>query len=188
MASIGILLFIFPVLYISVGNAQKGKFCHNLRVCSTKWCSLLTGLLILFLKNIFSSTAFVNVQCKTENVGQYGQKSLLECVVKTSEDVADPQIRLVSWGKEGAEEALLVFYRGTTKQLSGYSLAEPSWNDRNMNVSLLITNTAVQDEGVYTCNVLTNIGDGFSHTRLNLTGKPSAMLTAETFGTDSQPF
>lgn len=128
------------------------------------------------------------MQCKTENVGQYGQKSLLECVVKTSEDVADPQIRLVSWRKEGAEEALLVFYRGTTKQLSGYSFAEQSWNYRNMNVSLLITNTAVQDEGLYTCNVLTNIGDGFSHTRLNLTGKPSAMLTAETFGTDSQPF
>ncbi|KAM9363150.1 butyrophilin subfamily 1 member A1 isoform 2-T2 [Symphorus nematophorus] len=117
---------------------------------------------------------FVTVQCKSENMGQYGQKSLLQCVVRTTQEATDPQIRVVTWKKDGAEEALVVFHRGDTKRVPGFSFAEPSWGDKNMNVSLLITNTAAHDEGAYTCQVMTNSGSATNHTSLKVTAKYSA--------------
>lgn len=172
MASIGILLFIFHVIYISVGNGKKGKLCHILTICSPQGCLLLTRLFIPFI-------GFVSVSCMTEKEGQYGQSSLLECVITTSSVVIDPEIRLVSWRKTDDEEPLLVFYRGETRSLPGYSFAEPSWNDRNLNVSLLITNTTVQDEGAYTCQVMTNSGGETNTIFLKVTGRPLVLLTAE---------
>ncbi|KAM8772484.1 CD276 antigen homolog isoform 2-T7 [Acanthopagrus schlegelii] len=116
---------------------------------------------------------FVNVQCKTENVGQYGQQSLLECAVETSQGVTDVVIRTVSWKKEGVDEPLLVFHKEQTIKQPRYSFAEPSWNNRNMNVSLHITNTAVEDQGVYTCVVMTDRGGETSEIRLKVTAKYS---------------
>ena len=111
------------------------------------------------------------MQCKTENMGQYGQQSLLECAVKTSQGVTDVVIRTVSWKKEGVDEPLLVFHKGQTIKQPRCSFAEPSWNNRNMNVSLHITNTAVEDQGVYTCVVMTDRGGETSETRLKVTGE-----------------
>lgn len=93
-------------------------------------------------------------------------------MVETSEEAIDPQIRFVSWTKEESEEEVLIFERGETTNLQGYEFAESSWNNRNMNISLLITNTAVKDEGVYTCSVMTNCGGGdrYSKTHLKVTG------------------
>ncbi|XP_035856250.1 uncharacterized protein zgc:174863 isoform X2 [Sander lucioperca] len=138
------------------------------------------GILLFFtaiyIRTRNTNAAFVNVECQAENVGQYGQQSLLQCVVKTSQDVVDPEIRVVIWKKEGVEKQvknnpLLLFNRGEIKLKPGYSFAEPSWNVRNMNVSLLITNTAVEQEGDYTCTVITNSGDSSSSTSLKVTAK-----------------
>ena len=125
------------------------------------------------LKTHFSSTGFVNVHCKTENVGQYGQQSLLECAVNTSEGVTDVVIRTVSWKKEGVDDPLLVFHNGKLiKKQPGYSFAEPSWNNRNMNVSLHITDTAVENQGGYTCTVMTDRGSSeTSEISLKVTGE-----------------
>lgn len=96
---------------------------------------------------------------------------MLKCMVETSEEVTDPQIRFVVWKKEESEEEVLVYERGKTTNLQGYEFAEASWNNRNMNISLLITDTTVKDEGVYTCSVMTNSGgDLHSQTRLKVTG------------------
>lgn len=103
-------------------------------------------------------------------MGQYGQQSLLECVVKTTRD--DAEIRVVTWKKEGADDPLLVFHRGEMLPKGG-TFAEPSWNARNMNVSLLISNTAVEDEGDYKCMVLTDSGEGSGKTSLKVTGESS---------------
>lgn len=110
------------------------------------------------------------MECKSENLGQYGQRSLLECVIRPTQD-SDVEIRIVTWKKEGAETPMLVFNRGETTLWPRSSFAEQSWNNRNMNVSLLITNTAVQDEGVYTCMVMTDSGDQTVHTSLKVTGE-----------------
>ena len=105
-------------------------------------------------------------------MGQYGQHSLLECAVKTSEGVTDVEIQAVSWRKEGVDDPLLVFHNGKLiKKQPGYSFAEPSWNTRNMNVSLHITDTAVEDQGVYTCMVMTDSGGETSETSLKVTGE-----------------
>lgn len=111
------------------------------------------------------------MECKSVNVGQYGQQSMLDCVVKTSQDVKDATIRVVTWKKKGVNGTLLVFYNDRTEVQRGYTFAEPSWNDRNMNISLLITNTAVVNSGDYVCTVNTDSGDSVSSTSLRVTGK-----------------
>ncbi|XP_036967334.1 uncharacterized protein zgc:174863 isoform X2 [Acanthopagrus latus] len=131
------------------------------------------GIFIFTLILTAGKASFVNVHCKTENMGQYGQQSLLECAVETSQGVTDVVIRTVSWKKEGVDEPLLVFHKEQTIKQPRYSFAEPSWNNRNMNVSLHITNTAVEDQGVYTCVVMTDRGGETSETRLKVTAKYS---------------
>ncbi|XP_074486591.1 tyrosine-protein kinase-like otk isoform X2 [Sebastes fasciatus] len=134
------------------------------------------GILLILTVYIYVSTgnaeaAFINVECKDEKVGQYGQQTLLECVVKTLQN--DVEIRVVTWKKKDQKDQrpLLVFNRGLPKSEPGYSFAEPSWNVRNMNVSLLITNTAVEHQGDYTCMVITDRGDGSSSISLKVTAK-----------------
>ncbi|XP_067436246.1 butyrophilin subfamily 1 member A1 isoform X2 [Thunnus thynnus] len=120
------------------------------------------GILLLFFIVIRAQTegkSFVKVECKTGNVGQYGQQSMLDCVVTTAEEVKDPKILTVTWKKKGSEDNLLFFHRGETKVQPGYRFAESSWNDKNMNISLLITNTTMVNNGDYTCLVMTDSGD-----------------------------
>ncbi|XP_070710978.1 V-set domain-containing T-cell activation inhibitor 1 [Pempheris klunzingeri] len=128
--------------------------------------------------NIFSTGtatgAFVSMQCKAENVGQYGHQTLLECLIRPAQEVEDVKIRVVTWKKEGDERALLLFNRGKAKFQPGYSFAEPHWNDRNMNVSLLITNTATVDEGAYKCMVMTDSGDASIYISLKVTARYNA--------------
>lgn len=120
------------------------------------------------------------MSCENEKEGQYGQNSLLKCVIQHSSVVKDLEIRHVSWRKADVEEPLLFFYGGEITSQPGYSFAEPHWNDKNLNVSLLITNTNVQHEGAYTCEVMTDSGGGEIETiNLKVTGRPSALLTAE---------
>lgn len=110
------------------------------------------------------------MQCKPETRGQYGQKSVLDCMVKTSEEVEDPQFILVSWRKKDTKQLLVHFYNGQMMQLPGYSFAEPSWNNKNMNVSLLVSNTSVQDEGTYSCELMLDSGTLSVNTHMRVTG------------------
>ncbi|XP_030286249.1 leucine-rich repeats and immunoglobulin-like domains protein 3 [Sparus aurata] len=119
------------------------------------------------------NAGLVDVKCKTENMGQYGQQSLLDCAIETSQEATGAVFRTVSWKKEGIDEPLLLFHKGETIKQPGYSFAEPSWNNRNMNVSLHITNTTVEDQGVYTCTVMTDSGSDTSKTTLKVTAKYS---------------
>ncbi|CAI5679951.1 unnamed protein product [Oreochromis niloticus] len=144
MASGGTLLFIFTVLCISA----------------------------------VKSVGFVKVECKAENMGQYGQQSLLECVVKTSTDITDPSILTVAWKKltspEDEGDLVLGFHRGKLdRPKRGYRFAEPLWDEKNMNVSLLITNTAVADDGYYKCMVITDSGDDSMVTTLKVQARYS---------------
>lgn len=137
-----------------------------------------TGTLLIFLVMTCVSAedaqnAFVKVICKPQNVGQYGQPSLLECVVQTTREVADATIRAVGWRKEGEEKPLLVFNKGKFTQQPGYRMAQPFWNEKDMNVSLLIANTTLADSGDYSCTVITNSGDGEYQTSLKVTAKYS---------------
>uniref|UniRef100_A0A3Q4FYT2 Ig-like domain-containing protein n=1 Tax=Neolamprologus brichardi TaxID=32507 RepID=A0A3Q4FYT2_NEOBR len=134
--------------------------------------------IIVFIFTVLCICAVKSVECKAENVGHYGQQSLLECVVKTSSDVTDPNIRMVAWKKltspEDEGDLVLGFNRGKLDEPKrGYRFAEPSWNEKNMNVSLLITNTAVADNGDYKCIVITDSGDDSIVTTLKVQAKYS---------------
>ncbi|XP_051240200.1 T-lymphocyte activation antigen CD80 isoform X2 [Dicentrarchus labrax] len=124
--------------------------------------------LIFISAGTATTNAFIKVQCKTENVGRYGQQSLLECVVDTTQE--DVTIRVVTWKKDN--KTLLVFNKEEiTKQQPGYMFAEPSWNKKNMNISLLIDNTGLKDEGDYVCAVMTDSGTDDNKTRLKVRAK-----------------
>uniref|UniRef100_A0A3P8RKW6 Ig-like domain-containing protein n=1 Tax=Amphiprion percula TaxID=161767 RepID=A0A3P8RKW6_AMPPE len=111
---------------------------------------------------------FIKVECNTENIGEHGHQSLLECAVKTTKEVVGAVIRVVTWTKEGVDDPLLVFNRGELRREPGYRFAEPSWDENNMNISLLIARTAVADDGDYTCMVITDSGDDNILTRLKV--------------------
>ncbi|XP_068448284.1 CD276 antigen isoform X2 [Clinocottus analis] len=113
---------------------------------------------ILFIAIVISTANakegdFPSLDCKAENLGQYGQQSLLECVIKNPKE--DTSILMVSWKK--GSRTLLLFRNGAIQlQEPGFLFAQASWNASNMNVSLLITNTAVAHQGRYKCDVMTN--------------------------------
>ncbi|XP_041640906.1 butyrophilin subfamily 2 member A2 isoform X2 [Cheilinus undulatus] len=132
---------------------------------------LFMSTVIFFGFKIVKCNSFVQVHSKTQIIGQYDQQTRLDCIVHPSESVKEPEIKVVIWTKEGEEEPLLFYNRGKLTPSSGYSFAEPSWNKKNMNVSLLIHKTAVKDEGVYKCLVYTDSGYNFNHTSLRVTAK-----------------
>ncbi|XP_078022744.1 sialoadhesin-like [Epinephelus lanceolatus] len=148
-----------------------------LSVCSFREMNTASFSVVILFTAVCISAGngdFLNLQCVAENVGEIGQQSLLECVVKPTQGAADPTIRVVTWRKVGDERPLLVFHRGQTELQPGYKFAEPSWNVINLNVSLLITNTAVEHEGVYTCMVITDSSSNSDHTSLKVTASLSA--------------
>lgn len=116
------------------------------------------------------------MECKTENVGFHGQQSLLECIIRTTKDVHDPIIRVVSWKKLASPKdedglPLVAFVKGKLEKKPGYRFADPSWDEKNMNVSLLIAKTSVADEGLYNCMVITDSSDDKAVTTLKVQGK-----------------
>nr|XP_029131579.1 uncharacterized protein LOC109975834 isoform X2 [Labrus bergylta] len=144
---------------------------------------LLLTLAVLNSAGSSQGYGFVKIHCKTQNIGQYEQESRLDCVIHYSGEVKDPEILVVIWSREGFEEPILKYENGKLTSLPGYSFAEPSWNNKNVNVSLLIHKTAVKDEGDYTCYVCTDGGFNTNQTRLNVTGlgqdtKDSNMILA----------
>lgn len=106
---------------------------------------------------------FVKLNCNENQVAECGQDSLLECVLKTSDDVTNLKIQYVTWKRysgDGSDpDVVLELIEGKPNSSEGYSFAEPNWNSTYRNVSLLITNAAVQHVGFYECEVATNSGD-----------------------------
>ncbi|XP_038835005.1 uncharacterized protein LOC120032864 isoform X3 [Salvelinus namaycush] len=112
-----------------------------------------------------SSEKFVNLECNEESHGVYGQQSLLQCNVKAVKKVT---ILTVTWKR--VEALLLEYNQDTFNPTPGFKFAEPSWNKKNTNVSLLLTNTKMADTGEYTCMVRTDSGDDTATTSLSVTG------------------
>ncbi|XP_055758774.1 uncharacterized protein LOC129836505 isoform X2 [Salvelinus fontinalis] len=115
-----------------------------------------------------SSESFVKLECKEEYHGVYGQQSLLECIVKAVQSVT---ILTVTWKRVGGDAILLEYHKHENASALGYKFAMPSWNNKNMNVSLLLTNTKMADKGVYECMVNTDRGDTTATISLSVTAK-----------------
>ncbi|XP_035037707.1 butyrophilin subfamily 2 member A2 [Hippoglossus stenolepis] len=137
--------------------------------------ALIGTLFFIFTATcVGAQNVFATMQHIAESFGKHGQQSLLECVVQPTEEAAGLEIKIVSWKKEGVKKPLLVFPKSENTTLpTGYMFAEPSWNKKNMNVSLLITNTTMAHAGVYTCWVKINNADVSTTTNLKVTAKYS---------------
>ncbi|XP_013986354.1 uncharacterized protein isoform X1 [Salmo salar] len=120
-----------------------------------------------------SSESFVKLECKTEYHGVYGQQLILECIVKPV--VVDVTIITVTWKRMGAadkaDDNLLEYHKEKMDLTPGFKFAEPSWNKKNMNVSLLLTNTKMADKGAYECMVTTDVGIATATISLSVTAK-----------------
>ncbi|KAL0970551.1 hypothetical protein UPYG_G00243650 [Umbra pygmaea] len=134
--------------------------------------NLVTSWLFLVIHFVFISAPeqFISLDCKNENHGVHGQRSLLECIVKS---VVPISIRDLIWNRvrEDGMEFLFEYFEGETFTTPGFTLAEPDWNNRNLNVSLLLTNTKMEDEGEYECDVLTDRGTATLRVSLKVTAK-----------------
>ncbi|XP_076001377.1 CD276 antigen-like isoform X2 [Genypterus blacodes] len=118
-----------------------------------------------------SASSFLSLEVKAGNTVQKDHPSMLECTIKITKDVEELVILNVVWKK--AEKSLLLYDKGRISPAeSRFQFAEPSWNNKNMNVSLLITNTKLTDAGEdYLCIVSTSSGVSKMGTRLDVTAK-----------------
>lgn len=169
MSSISVL-FIFAVIGLHVGYAR----CEF----SQKSDPLVPGSPPP-LKNTFSffSPAFINVNCIPEIKGRYGQASVLECKVSTSEEVTNPKITWLSWTKDG-KNPLVLYKNSEVHSWDGYSFAHQSWQT-SLDVSLRIANTSVQHEGVYMCQMAMTSGKATGQSKLSVTGESRILMAAE---------
>lgn len=128
-------------------------------MASSAFSLILPIILIISLGN---AGQFVELNCNEPQVAEFGQDSLLECVLKTTREAINLKIIHVTWMRysgDGSEpDVVLEFRDGKPYPSKGYSFAEPFWDNKNRNVSLLITKAAVQHVGFYECEVVTDSG------------------------------
>ncbi|CAL8274596.1 unnamed protein product [Gadus morhua 'NCC'] len=125
-----------------------------------------TCLLFLTLFRITSEfvCSFVALECNQHSHGWLGQQSLLECIVKGT--VPIERVTAISWSI--GTTRLIEYQDGIFTSKQGFTLAEPSWNETNMNVSMLLNKSMKADIGNYECTVNTNRGICSNSTTLDL--------------------
>ncbi|XP_060940925.1 uncharacterized protein LOC133018544 [Limanda limanda] len=168
------------------GTAAEVILSVEERILELNMALIVILFFISTATSVGASSFFATLDCNAESYGKHGQQSLLQCVVKPIEEAADMEIEMVYWKKEGVEKPLLIFYEGKTTLQTDYMFAEPSWNSKNMNVSLLITNTMVEHAGVYICRVGTNYGDFEVTINLRVTAKYSEPTVSSVLGKITQ--
>ncbi|KAG7239254.1 hypothetical protein INR49_029395 [Caranx melampygus] len=137
----------------------------QMSMASVGACILIIVFISLFALNAVA--VFLTVECTPDVVGQYGQPSLLKCIVKPT--VQDTTIRVVIWRTTGGKSVLV--YHESLPQNKSYQFAQESWTVKNMDVSLRIANTKVEDDGRYKCTVMTDSGEGSGEVNLKVVAK-----------------
>lgn len=110
------------------------------------------------------------MSCERQVGGQYGRASVLDCKIRTSEEVTHPEIVWLAWTKDGQNQSLLRYDEKTLSSMPGYSFADQSWR-KSLDVSLRIQKTAPQHEGQYRCQVAMNSGTAKGGSSLQVTGE-----------------
>ncbi|KAJ8001922.1 hypothetical protein DPEC_G00174440 [Dallia pectoralis] len=152
---------IFPVTYIENENN-----CQSVDKINTRghpeiqipkmsfFISLLVWVLLSVSGGSSASGTLSPVYCTKESNGVHGQQSMLNCTALFVND--DVTIIRVIWAKN--ETRILEYHEGNFNPTNGFQFAVPDWNNKNRNVSLLLTNTKMEDMGEYTCTVETESG------------------------------
>ena len=113
------------------------------------------------------------MECQS-STGHPGQPSKLDCVVKI---LVKPQndltILKVFWKKDG--QHVLTFDGSINPENGRFQFADTNWRT-SKNISLLVKDTKVSDEGNYFCVVVTTKGIIRGEVRLDVKGKPLCPL------------
>ena len=117
-----------------------------------------------FYALIFSTSDFVTVECQS-STGHSGQPSKLDCVVKPQNDL---KILKVFWKKD--DQQVLTFDGGINPENGRFQFADTNWRTSKV-ISLLVKDTKVSDEGIYSCTVATTRGITKGYARLDVKGK-----------------
>ncbi|XP_028977689.2 uncharacterized protein LOC105012266 isoform X2 [Esox lucius] len=162
------------VLFLSISELTPGILILG----NPKMSLVITMLFLAIPCACYSkSEKYFELDCKQEVSGVNGQQSLLECIVKCREDTVT--IIGVNWKKMG--KVLLGYYKGKTDVSPGFQFAVPGWN-KSSNVSLLLTNTKMEDMGEYECEVLTDLG----HDKNTVSLRVTAMNTTPTMNSSPE--
>ena len=113
----------------------------------------------------FPTSDFVTVECQS-STGHSGLPSKLDCVVKPQNDLT---ILKVFWKKDG--QHVLTFDGGIYPENERFQFADTNWRT-SKNISLLVKDTKVSDEGNYSCTVVTTLGYEKGDARFDVKGKP----------------
>ena len=113
----------------------------------------------------FPTSEFVAVECQS-STGHSGQPSKLDCVVRPQNDI---KIMKVFWNKD--RNRVLTFDGGIYPENERFQFADTNWRT-SKNISLLVKDTNVSDEGNYSCTVATSGGLKKGDARLDVKGKP----------------
>ena len=117
----------------------------------------------------FPTSEFVAVECQS-STGHSGQPSKLDCVVKPQNDL---KIVKLYWKKNGQQ--VLTFDGSINPENERFQFADTNWNT-SKDISLLVKDTKVSDEGNYFCVVVTTKGIIRGEVRLDVKGKPLCPL------------
>ena len=109
------------------------------------------------------------VECQS-STGHSGQPSKLDCVVKPQNDL---KIVKLYWKKNGQQ--VLTFDGSINPENERFQFADTNWNT-SKDISLLVKDTKVSDEGNYFCVVVTTKGIIRGEVRLDVKGKPLCPL------------
>ncbi|XP_066560420.1 CD276 antigen homolog [Amia ocellicauda] len=127
------------------------------------WQFCVTFIAVIRLS--FSTDHLLKMECKGQHKSVFGQDTKLECFLKSPYN--EFTIIKLLWKKENTEDALFKFFSG---------MADPG-NDPRFerlqpgnctDVSLLVKNTKITDEGKYTCLAVTDRGHAIAETILSV--------------------
>lgn len=139
---------------------------------------LATSLIL----NDVNANQVVTIKCSSsEFKAQFGNRTLLDCVLRSTD--SEDRVREITWTFNGKE--VLEFYdRPVEPKDSRFQFAESlSLRNGAMNVSLLITNTWLNDTGDFSCAAVTEKGHNKAKVHLKVTAhysKPVIVLEPAT--------
>ncbi|XP_031419384.1 CD276 antigen-like isoform X4 [Clupea harengus] len=128
--------------------------------------AILLVVISFITVSLSADSDFHTLECQS-STGHSGQPSKLDCVVKTK---YNRTILKVYWKKD--VQHVLTFDGGINPENGRFQFADTNWRT-SKNISLLVKDTKVSDEGNYSCTVVTTLGPKKGYARFNVKAKYS---------------
>nr|XP_015212132.1 PREDICTED: CD276 antigen homolog isoform X1 [Lepisosteus oculatus] len=117
---------------------------------------LFAVVFIVEFTRVTPSDKLVSMHCQSEHHGKFGQDTKLSCIVNSTS--SEVKIAKLLWKKESQGSVLTYDYGKKKAEDPRFELAHQSWGPNNLDVSLLVRNTKISDQGAYSCVVVTDRG------------------------------